>query len=125
MQRLKSDNKRKNFGASVLGALDLPCSDKSELRLLLARCGIDVARGALKLRALLGTSEKCDIAALDSIISSGECYRIQDMKINGDDLRELGISGKNIGDTLENLLYKIVTGEIPNEREALLAFVKR
>ncbi len=125
MQRLKSDNKRKNFGASVLSAVNLPCSTKSELHLLLVRLGAECAVGVLRLRELLGLSDEGQVGMLLSLIDSGVCYRIGDLKINGDDLVSLGIFGKNIGATLESLLHKIARGELENDREALISYAKR
>ena len=124
MSRLKSDNRRKNFGASVLESFLLPCSEKRDVRLLLVRCGREAALGVLKLRVLLGLSNSDDLHSLNNIIDSGECYRVQDMKINGDDLFCLGLRGKEIGKTLNELLYKIALGEAENKREELIALVK-
>lgn len=123
MQRLRSDNKRKGFGASVLSAINLPSSTREELHLLLVRCGAECAVGVLNLKRLLGVSNAVDMDLLMNIIDSGECYKVADMKINGEDLMSLGICGKNIGRTLETLLVKIASGEIKNEREELLSFV--
>jgi len=49
---------------------------------------------------------------------------LQDVKINGEDLLALGYQGKVIGQALKRALWGIYEGEVVNEREALLAFVK-
>ena len=123
MDRLKSDNKRKRFGASVLEALNLPSSNKNELRLLLVKCGKECAEGVIKLRMILGLSKKSELDMLFDIIGSGECYRIQDMKINGDDLKAVGMRGKDIGNTLTELLYMIADGKISNDRKELISYI--
>ena len=38
---------------------------------------------------------------------------------------ELGITGKAIGETLNALLEKVMEEELPNEKQALLAFLQR
>ena len=62
---------------------------------------------------------------LASLLESGVCYRVSDMKINGDDLRALGFSGRNIGKMLEKMLYMIAEGKIENERKMLLSEVAK
>lgn len=54
------------------------------------------------------------------IIEDNECYRMCDMKINGNDLLELGFKGKQIGEILDILLEKIICGEVENERDKLI-----
>lgn len=53
------------------------------------------------------------------IIKNHECYRISDIKINGNDLLEIGFKGKEIGDVLNIILDKIVSGELLNQRDQL------
>ncbi len=125
MQRLRSDNRRKNFGVSVLDSLSLPTSKKNEQHILLVGCGWECAAGVMKLKILLGLSSEGELASLTDIINSGACYRIRDMRINGDDLKALGFVGADIGNTLGALLYKIAKGEVKNEREELVDFVKK
>lgn len=58
------------------------------------------------------------------ILESGECYSLRMLGISGADLLHLGYrSGKQIGEMLESALDKVIVGELPNEREALLAYV--
>ncbi len=55
-----------------------------------------------------------------SIIENGECYRICDMNINGNDLLEIGFKGNQIGEVLNMLLEKIIINEIDNEKTVLI-----
>jgi tRNA nucleotidyltransferase (CCA-adding enzyme) len=122
MRALKSDNKRREFGSTVLSCVNMPTATREDLNMLLLRCGAECAVGAIKLRVLLGLSSSRDVDALNNIVNSDACYRISDLKINGADLMALGIFGKAIKDTLEAALYKIAKGELKNEREELLRF---
>ena len=64
-------------------------------------------------------------AELERIIESGECYCLRMLAVNGADLLHLGYrSGAVIGEMLDTLLNKVITGELPNEKEALLSFAK-
>jgi len=57
---------------------------------------------------------------LDEVIESENCFTIKDLKINGNDIIEMGLpEGKEVGEILKVLLENIINGEIPNEREYL------
>ncbi|MBQ3331200.1 MAG: CCA tRNA nucleotidyltransferase [Ruminococcus sp.] len=69
-----------------------------------------------KLSNLTAVSEE-----LNRIITSGECYSLRQLSVNGSDLLHLGMSsGIQIGQTLDQLLDKVIEGELPNEKELLL-----
>ena len=61
----------------------------------------------------------------ENIIRRGDCTEISELKINGNDLIQLGIpKGKMIGETLTNLLNKVIKEPELNTREGLIAEVK-
>lgn len=59
------------------------------------------------------------------IIADNECLKLSQLAVNGRDMLYLGLSGAEIGKTLNRLLELAVDGELPNEREAMLEWVKR
>jgi tRNA nucleotidyltransferase (CCA-adding enzyme) len=62
---------------------------------------------------------------LNRIIGEGECYNLRMLAVNGSDLLHLGVSsGVEIGQTLDRLLDKVIAGELPNEKAALLDAAK-
>ena len=63
---------------------------------------------------------------VNRILDSGECYNLRMLAVNGSDLIHMGVgSGKAIGDILDALLDTVITGELPNDREALLKEARR
>ena len=54
----------------------------------------------------------------------GECNLISEMSINGNDLIQLGYSGKQIGECLEYLIGLILSKRIENNHEILLSTAK-
>lgn len=62
---------------------------------------------------------------LDELIQENSCLTLRDLAINGHDLIALGLSGSAIGDCLTHLLAQVLDEEIPNEKAALLAAVRR
>ncbi|MCI5735095.1 MAG: CCA tRNA nucleotidyltransferase [Eubacterium sp.] len=61
---------------------------------------------------------------VDEIIDNGEPYSVKDLKINGFDLINLGFKGKMIGDILSAVLEKVIDGELENEKETEIEYVK-
>lgn len=49
------------------------------------------------------------------------CFTVRQLAVSGHDLMELGLCGPMVGETLRRLLWLVQSGELPNEREALLA----
>ena len=64
-------------------------------------------------------------ALLSQIREEKDCLSVRDLAVNGHDLMDLGISGKDVGRTLNALLEQVLDERLPNEREALLGAVKR
>ena len=61
---------------------------------------------------------------LREIKEENACLTLKDLAVNGRDLMALGIKGKALGQTLNALLEQVLDEKLPNEKEALLAFVK-
>lgn len=62
-------------------------------------------------------------ALLDEIISTPEPYLISHLNISGEDIKALGINGKDVGKTLEFLLNKVIENPSLNKREKLIKFI--
>lgn len=57
---------------------------------------------------------------LDEIEKENLCLKINDLAVNGDDLKRAGLKGKEIGRTLGRLLDEVIDGKIKNEKSELL-----
>ncbi len=61
------------------------------------------------------------LRAIENIQKESPCLQIKDLAINGHDLMELGFeAGPALGQCQRWLLEKVLSGEIPNEKDALL-----
>ncbi len=63
---------------------------------------------------------------MDNILARQECFSLKDLSVNGQDLLAIGfLPGKEVGLWLSRLLEEVVSGRLPNDKEALLTFVKQ
>lgn len=58
------------------------------------------------------------------LISKNECLSLKDLSVNGNDLKSIGIQGKNIGDTLNILLDNVLKDTLKNDKNSLIDYVK-
>lgn len=59
------------------------------------------------------------------IIASNECFSLKNLAVKGGDLMKSGIEpGPEMGRILNHLLEKVINGELPNEKEALLESIE-
>ena len=116
---------------------DYPLSDsKKNLRKLLNKFDDERIKLLFDLKKadILGQnpdySDRLDIiekakVIIKDIINDGACFSLKHLKINGDDIIDLGIkSGKLIGEILNTCLNKIIDGEIENDKDILLNMIK-
>ena len=57
---------------------------------------------------------------LDRLLAEDACFSLKQLAVRGDDMKALGLSGPPVGRMLNALLDRVVDGDVPNEREALL-----
>ena len=108
--------------------------DPAEIKRYLNLLGVKAMRKLYQIRYadILAQSaymrqEKIDLLnavndEMERIIVSGECYNLHMLAVNGSDLIHLGVgTGQRIGEILSALLEKVITGELPNEKEPLIA----
>lgn len=62
-------------------------------------------------------------AALDALLAERPCYTLKDLAVNGNDLTAAGLKGKAVGESLQSLLEAVMDGKVPNDRDALLAYL--
>lgn len=63
---------------------------------------------------------------LDVLLSRGDCFRIKDLAVNGNDLMKAGIpEGAAVGKTLHTLLNAVMDGKCPNSRRELLQYADK
>ena len=62
---------------------------------------------------------------LDRLLAAEACFSLKQLAVSGEDLLALGLRGPAVGQALNTLLNKVIDGELPNDRAALLEFAAR
>ena len=94
-------------------------SNAPEWKRLLRRMGVDTVSCAARcLDALDGGKSYRE---LKSVLKSGECFTMKHLAVTGDDLAELGLKGRELGEMLAFLLDYVIDYPANNRRELLLS----
>ncbi len=102
----------------------IPCR-RADLCRLLREVGEAALRDALLLREARGIDDAAAIGELDRIIDSHFPYTLRDLFVTGKDVVAMGAApGPAVGRVLEEVYTAVIGEHIPNERGALLAYLK-
>lgn len=118
--RLKTSKVSRKFIESVIsrGKAPMP-TDRAGMRRLAGQCGEDLLLGLAELQSAHVT------ALCHMIVQQGDCVSLKQLAVKGDDLFRLGVTRRMIGECLNGLLARVVEGELPNEKEALMNAVRQ
>ncbi|MBQ7598210.1 MAG: HD domain-containing protein [Clostridia bacterium] len=58
------------------------------------------------------------------VVASGAVFSLRDLAVNGNDMKRLGLRGKEIGSALKKLLCAVLDEKVKNEKAALLEYLK-
>lgn len=135
LTRLRVDNDTRDAVLLLVSRHDVPLSpDWKTLRRRLNQFGEETLRRLIDVRRAdslgKGTEPPADInawaesmrAALDALLATAPCVTLKQLAVSGSDLRALGLPpGPALGACLNALLARVVDGDLPNDRAALLA----
>ena len=136
LHRLKAPTALREGAVELIGLhmTKLPL-EKKAVRRWLSKLGPGKMDALLKLQAAdmgsKGTGHPEEFAQFDQlkalvaeIEAENSCLSLKDLAVNGHDLMALGLSGREIGSCLNDLLGRVLDEQLPNEKEALLRFVQ-
>lgn len=90
----------------------------AEMRKLAAKYGRERARQSVWMQG-------GDRALLEQVLENSPCLSLKELAVSGQDLLDAGVpEGPELGRRLQILLELVLEEKLPNEREALLGFVK-
>ena len=135
MDGLRFDHRSRDRVVKLLSHLNAPCGKTADTaRPFLAGLGgqdalllLDLRIAACRARGADSVEEEAAKAAVAALLAEeGECSSVADLAVGGRDLLALGLAaGKPLGLALRTLLAAVVAGETKNEKQALLAYVKK
>ncbi len=123
MRRLKTDAHIRKTGRLTLENLHLKTDTKNDVLHLLSKVGEECAELVISVRAVLGLSRFSDLDILQKALESGEVFKISDLDISGNELITAGLCGPSVGAALSELLALVIDEKIPNNKEALMAYI--
>ena len=124
MRRLKTDNKsRETFRDALRVYTERSFATSEDVLISLRDFGEEAVLRALDIGVLVGRYGDSEKRLTESVLSSDIPYTVSMLAVGGRDLIALGIRGEAIGRALDKLLLDVITGKLPNEREALLLSV--
>ncbi len=59
------------------------------------------------------------------IINKKECFSLQDLAVNGEDLKKCGLTGVKVGNALQKALCSVIEEKTENDKESILLFLRR
>lgn len=62
---------------------------------------------------------------METLLAQDACFSLKQLAIRGGDAAALGLQGAAIGAALQRALEAVLDGEIPNDREALLGWLRK
>ncbi len=139
LQALKYDNATQQRVVLLVRRHDVPIEDtEKSVRRWLGRLGPEVFFQLLELK-------RCDAIGQDrphvpqrlahiqrlrdlarQVIDQGQCFSLRDLAVDGRDVLAAGVpAGPAVGRALGELLDQVISGALPNERQALLDALRR
>ncbi len=117
---LRAENKVK-WTCDVLASSKPIPTDPEKVKFYISSLGREHAKTVIAYRKAIFNEDAENISS--SILNSGSPLFLSDLAVNGNDLFDIGIKGKEIGEMLNALLESVIKGETKNEKNALIDYV--
>ena len=122
---LKRSKERRRSAEALLASWQAPLPrSRGQIKRLLSPLRPELWAPSLLARGVLTGEDTAPAAALaEDILEKKEPYRLCDLAVSGDDLKEHGVSGRKTGCVLEALLCRVTDDPSLNRRETLLGLL--
>lgn len=143
LTRLKFSNADKSEILTLIKYHDIPfmCEDmknvsEKRIRKIVSKFGKETSLKLLEVRRCDNSAQnpeyylgeefysQCERLIFE-IADSDECLTLKDLAVNGNDLLNLGFTGKQIGEMLNLLLENVLDGTLSNNKSSLLHFAEK
>ena len=127
LSALRFDKKTAHSVVAVISLCktEIP-ADRAQMCRLLRKVGQNSLRQAFTLRRAHGMDDSAAMLLMENILATGVPYTLAMLAVCGEDLVALGVArGPRFGELLEILYTAVICGDVDNEREALLAYIRK
>lgn len=124
LKKLKSDNFTVKRVETFKRLLSMPPPDsKAKIKQMLQCATENEVRSVLTLYETGGRDMSVATAALSEVLRLNEPYTVSSLAVNGNDLKQVGFCGENIGAALNTALSRVIEHPKDNNKETLLKFL--
>ena len=141
LTRLRFDNDTKNRVVTLVKFHDSPimfndCDkpDRKRLKRIMSQIGQELIFDLIEIKRCDNSAQNPiyyrgddfyteTLVIINDIINEKECFSVKDLKINGNDLINLGYRGKEIGEKLTVCLDAVIDGKVENTKENLIRLI--
>ena len=107
----------------ILEFRDFNGADKYAVKRVLSKIGTELFEKLLAVQENTNNDVSLPRNLLYEIVENNECFEIKNMDINGKDLMQAGLKGKEVGDCLTMLLDAVIAERVLNKKEELMKYV--
>lgn len=134
--RLRVDNDTKEQVLTLIKWHDYPIMPtEQDVKKLMSRIGarlffmlLDLKRADNSGQNIAKYNHLDEISTLEAIgkrvMNEKQCFTLKSLNIDGNDLKELGLTGKEIGNMLSTLLHAVIDGRVVNSRAPLMSYAR-
>ena len=123
LSRLKFSNNDRKTVLSMIALRHAPMQTRIDVRFILRDIHVDFLQ-YLQYREGMDLCRYVQVYDLyEQIIRNHDCTTLKDLALNGGDLVLRGYQGRQISETLNDLLKKVIEDVLPNDRKALLDYL--
>ena len=116
---LKAPSRQIDFANKLLKLQSIKIDSKEDIKNALFLTDFNGVSLFLQLQ-----KEENKLKTLDEVIKNKEPYLISHLAVSGEDLKELGFKGKEIGEMLERIRQEVVKSPEKNRKETLMMLTK-
>lgn len=122
LRRLKCDNATYEKVKLLIAEADMPSdAERIDVKKYLAHMDKDDFELLTYFVSAVDAKERSSLRELaEDITSDGDCVRISQLEVNGNDMISIGAKGTQIGEILKKLLDSVIRETLPNSRELLM-----
>jgi len=124
-KRIKMDSKTRDTSMCVLNAVfEIEKNKNLDMRTFLIGKTDEVSLSAIKIAAALGICGSERYEETKKLISQNAPRALNQLCVNGNDLLNIGIKGEKIGKTLNEILYLVAKGDLPNDKKLIMKYIE-